>query len=140
MTKYMIKLSIILLLVPTCQAQYGVAENGYYPPTYNGQTFTGVVVSTNDETREVTLNYTNPQDGQTQTFVGVIQKGYSVRMKDGSLREVKPSTMKAGATFRVYYSEANKKINGVKTTVKTIFLIAGYPDDTVHYLHFKAFR
>ena len=90
--------------------------------------------------RELTLSYTNPKDGKTQTFVGVLAEGYSIDLKkDGNLHELKPSELKLGGFFKVYYLPSTRKIEGKKKTVNTIFLISRYPDARPHYYHFKAF-
>lgn len=61
----------ILLLMSTCllgMAQKGTAPNGYYPPGYSGDTFTGKVVET--EQHKITLEYTTKS--KTERFTGVI--------------------------------------------------------------------
>jgi hypothetical protein len=120
--------------------QYATAEDGYYPSGYHGRAFTGAVTSTNDETREVTLSYTNPKDGKTQTLVGMLEEGYSVKLKDGSLHELKPSEIKPGARIKVYYMTTTKKVSGEKTTVNTIFLIGGTPNVRARLSYFMAFH
>jgi hypothetical protein len=132
MAKYSIAVVVLFSTVTLCGAQYGSAENGYYPPNYTGETFTGAVTSTNNETREITLCYANPKDGKTQTFTGILEEGYSVKLKDGSLHELKPSEITIGAQFKVYYLSTRKKVDGKKTMVHTIFLIRGAPNARTH--------
>jgi hypothetical protein len=139
MWKYTIAVVILLSAATVYRAQYGTAENGYYPMSYNGATFAGAVTSTNDETREVTLSYTNPKNGKTQTFIGVLEEGYSVKLKDGSLHELKPSEIRPGAQIKVYYIATAKTVGGKKTTVNTIFLIGRTPNVRAQHVYFKAF-
>ncbi len=140
MAKYSIAVVVLFSTVTLCRAQYGTAENGYYPPTYTGETFTGAVASANNETREITLSYANPKDGKTQTFTGVLEDGYSLRLKDGNLHELKPSEIKLGTQFKVYYLSTTKKVGGKKTTIHAIFLIRGAPNAQAHYTYFTAFQ
>ncbi|HMD86799.1 MAG TPA: hypothetical protein VKO18_19085 [Terriglobia bacterium] len=141
MWKYTIAVVLFFFSAVTVyRAQYGSAGEGYYPHNYYGQTFNGAVTSTNDATREVSLSFTNPKDGKTQTFVGVLTEGYSVELKeDGSLHELKPSQLRLGGYFKVYYMPTTRKVGGKKTTINIIFLIGGIPDARAHYLYFKSF-
>ncbi len=51
--------------------QHGSAPDGYYPPGYSGDTWTGEVVSTDDTTREITLTYT--VDGNKVKYYEIFQ-------------------------------------------------------------------
>lgn len=140
MCRYTIAVVILSSAATIYPAQYGTGENGYYPQGYHGTTFTGAITSTNDETREVTLSLTNPKNGKTQTFIGVLEEGYSIKLNDGSLYELKPSELKPGAQIKAYYQPTTKKVGGEKTTINTIFLIGGTADARAHFLYFKALR
>src|SRR5580693_5093046 len=59
-------LILLLTLASSALAQHGTAENGYYPPGYNGDTWTGAILSANEQTSEITLSYT--KGGKSQTF------------------------------------------------------------------------
>ena len=122
-------LYICLLLGLSCTAafaQHGTAENGYYPYTYHGETWTGVVTDRNDDTREVTLAYNH--GSKTETFVGVLQEGYLVKPKDGAVVELKPSNIQPGATLTVYYQRDKVKVHGQKVNANVILLIKGFPN------------
>jgi len=140
MCKYTIGVVILFSAATVYPAQHGTAENGYYPQGYNGDTFTGTVMSTNNETREVTLSFANPKTGKTQTLTGVLAEGYSIQVKNGSLHELQPSEIKLGAQLKVYYLDATRKVDGKKTTIHTIFLIGGAPNARTHYSYFMAFQ
>ena len=120
--------ALFLLSAAGLAAQYGSAENGYYPSSFHGTVFTGTVTSANDETREVILSYTNPKNGKSQTFVGVLEEGYTVENKDGSHHVLKPSEIRSGAPIKVYFTVMTKKVAGKKTTVNTIFQIRWTPN------------
>jgi hypothetical protein len=133
--------AILLMIWPDeLFTQHRTAENGYYPANYNGDTFTGVVNSTNDATREVTLTYKDPNKGKTETLVCTLDDGYTFKFMDGTTRELKPSDFKWGAVFKVYYTVRVKKVDGKKTRVNTIFTIAGYPNEREERVYFKPFN
>jgi hypothetical protein len=85
--------------------------------TLIGDTWTGVVESTNEATREITI--VNP-DKKTETFVGVLKEGYQVKMKDGSSRELKISDLKPGLRVRFLYKSTTVKVDGREAKVKLI--------------------
>lgn len=111
----------LLSVSAACMAQKGTAEPGYYPMSYAGETWTGEVTAVNEDIRELTLSYTS--NNKTQTFVGVLAKGYTVKMKDGRDHEIKVSEL-MGMTIRAYYMTKSKKDpNGVKVKTNEVFRI-----------------
>jgi len=74
-----------MFLAGAAWAQHGTAENGMFPPGYQGDTFTGVVTATDDTSREITLTYGNPKNHNAETLVAVLEDGYTARWKDGSM-------------------------------------------------------
>jgi hypothetical protein len=87
--------------------QHGTAENGYYPPGYQGDTWTGVVVSASEQTDEITLSYT--KGGKSQTFIGAPEAGYLVHEHTGATRPLKMSDIPVGKIIKVWYMEETKK-------------------------------
>jgi hypothetical protein len=130
--------AIFLLSLSCSAAQHGTAESGYYPLAYHGDVFTGVVTSANDDRREITLSYTDSGSGKKESFVGVLQEAYAVKLKDGTLHELKPSELKTGALIKVYYT-VKPKAGSKKSDVNTVFLVSGSPNARVRYFYFKAF-
>jgi hypothetical protein len=128
--------AFFVLASPTF-AQHGTAENGYYPAAYYGDTWTGVVVSANEQTGEITLSYTN--GGKTQTFVGVPEIGYLVHEHNGSTRPLKMSDIPVGRTVKVWYVSENKKVDDHKVKVNAIFLIDVLANAKKTQTYFKAF-
>ena len=139
MWKNVIAVLILISTTSAYRAQYGSAEGGYYPHNYHGTIFTGTVTSTNDDTREVTLSYTNPKNGKVQTFVGVLEEGYLVKHKGGSPYELKPSEIKHGMLIKVYFVPMTRKVGGKKTTINTILLMSGIPNLRAEDVSFQAF-
>lgn len=119
-------------------AQHGTADNGYYPPAYAGDTWTGVVVSANEQNREITLSYT--KNGKSQTFIGVPEDGYLVHERNGPTRPLKMSDVPIGRTIKVWYMSETKKVDGHKVKVNTIFLIDAIANAKVSRMDFKAFH
>jgi hypothetical protein len=127
----------ILLLVSAVSAQHGSATNGYYPDTYAGDTWTGVVTSINDSTGEFTLTYT--KGNKTETFVGIPENGYVVAPKNKPERPLKPSDIHVGTTVTVEYIPETKKIDGKKVTANTVININSIPNNIRRPMRFKAF-
>lgn len=119
-------------------AQHGTADNGYYPPAYAGDTWTGVVVFANEQNREITLSYT--KNGKSQTFIGVPEDGYLVHERNGATRPLKMSDVLIGRTIKVWYMSETKKVDGHKVKVNTIFLIDAIANAKVSRMDFKAFH
>lgn len=101
--------------------QHGSAPQGYYPLGYAGDIWTGEVVSTDDATREITLTYTDGK--KSETFTGILKENYQVKMKDGSMKELKPSGIPKGARITVYYEARTKKVDGKKEKYFEIFQV-----------------
>jgi hypothetical protein len=131
-------LILLLTLASSALAQHGTAENGYYPPGYNGDTWTGAILSANEQTSEITLSYT--KGGKSQTFVGVPEEGYMVHEHNGQTRPLKMSDIPVGRTVKVWYTPATKKVDGKKVTVNIIFLIDAVANAKAGRSDFKAFR
>ncbi|MGH9432760.1 MAG: hypothetical protein ACRD3T_14550 [Terriglobia bacterium] len=114
---------LLLTVNAVAQPQYGTAENGYWPMGYHGDTFTGVVTAADDASRSITLTYTNPKNGKTETLTASFKKGYMARWSDGSNHQVKPSDFKIGSHLKIYYTTQEHKVNGkrVKTTSILLF-------------------
>jgi hypothetical protein len=113
-----------VFLMTSCTAalgQHGSAPDGYYPQGYSGDTWTGAVVSADDTTREITLTYTNGK--KSETFIGVLKDNFEVKMKDGSMKELKPSGIPKGARILVFYQAKTKKVDGNKVKYYEIFQI-----------------
>jgi hypothetical protein len=109
----------VFLVAGTLRAQHGTAPNGYFPMGYNGDTWTGQVSAVNDDNHEITLVYNGSK--KVETFVGVLQQRYKVKLKDGSPAELKVSMLPIGTRLRVYYTAKDRKVNGHKEKFNEIF-------------------
>lgn len=111
-----------LMTASSAYTQHGTASGGYYPPGYAGDTWTGVVTTTDDTKRSVTLTYSSKK--KTETFTGVLQVGCcKVQMSDGSVQELKPSELSPGRRIMVYYIPRTTKTEGKKSTVNEVFRV-----------------
>jgi hypothetical protein len=119
---------LLFLAVGGLKAQHSSAPNGYFPMGYAGDTWTGEVSAADDASREITLVYKSSKN--TETSVGVLQQGYKVKLKDGSLSELKVSTIPIGTRLRVYYMAKNRKVNGQKEKLYDIFRTEFPPPET----------
>ena len=136
MWRFLTAVVLMLAACPVFLAQHGAAPNGYYPYSYHGDTWNGTVTSVNDKTREVTLTFT--QGGKSETFVGVLEKDYMAKPKDGAARVLNPSDLPQG-TIQVFYYVESKKVEGKRVQVNTIFLIKGIPNLASHQTLYMAF-
>jgi len=127
----------LFVFVSAAFGQHGTAENGYYPSGYQGDTWTGVVVSASEQTREITLSYT--KRGKSQTFIGIPEAGYLVHEHSGATRPLKMSDIPVGKIIKVWYMEETKKVGGSKVKVNTIFLIDTVANAKAGQTYFKAF-
>lgn len=83
-----------------------------------GDVFTGQVVTTNEASREITLQYAGKD--KTETFVGALKEDYQIKMEDGTAHELKVSELKPGTRVRVYYKRTSKEVSGQKRTTNVI--------------------
>ncbi|HYK19487.1 MAG TPA: hypothetical protein VEV42_02055 [Pyrinomonadaceae bacterium] len=126
MKSVFVALALMVLSTGITVAQKGTAEPDYYPSGYSGDTWTGLVTSVSDDTREFTLTYKKGE--KEQTFTGVLPKGYTVKMKDGSDHEVKLDEL-MGMRLKVYYMTKTKKVNGEKVKTNEVFQIKFLPPE-----------
>ncbi len=125
MKKLIFVFSFLLLFSQAFFAQKGTAEPDYYPSGYSGDIWMGVVTAVDEATREFTLTY--KKGDKEQTFVGILQKGYSVKNPDGTEYEIKMSDL-MGLKLRAYYQSKTKKVDAVKVKTNEVFQIKTMKD------------
>jgi len=118
----------LLFLTATAQAQHGSAGSGYFPQGYSGDTWTGTVTGTNDDTREITLTYTKGE--KTEIFTGLLKTGLKATRRDGTPTEWKPSDIPVGTRIVVYYMAQTKKVDGKKVKYYEIFEFTSAPKES----------
>jgi hypothetical protein len=120
MRKLVLLVGVAVFCTGVSLAQKGTAEPDYYPQNYAGETWTGLVTSVNEDTREFTLTY--KKKDKEESFVGVLPTGYTHKMADGSNREIKlPDLM--GMQLKAYYMSKTKKVNDQKIKYNEVFKI-----------------
>ena len=82
-----------------------------------GDAWMGVVESTNEATREIKIVNENKK---TESFTGVLEQGYQVKLKSGASRELLISELKPGLRLRVFYKSKTIDIAGQRTKVNLI--------------------
>ena len=105
---------LLVLLLFSCESvafgQYGIAPNGYYPPNYDGNIFTGRVTAVDEVSEEITISFENGKS--TETFVAHLQQACAVPSKDG-----KPMTaldVPIGTDVTAYFQTVRKEGNSSK--------------------------
>jgi hypothetical protein len=132
----LLTLSALIAFQASASGQEGIAPNGWYPEGFKGHTFTGVLQSVDESRHHIRL--TNKVSVyKTQVFVGVLLKGYTTRLPDGSTRPLKVSDLPIGENLTVYYMGEAKGRGWRK--VHTVFLIEGYPNLNVGATSFMSF-
>ena len=91
-------------------AQRGSAPNGYYPPGYSHDTFTGIVSATEDATQSITLEYSKGK--KSEFFTGRLDKPCGIPTKDG--KSMKASDVPTGTDLTAYYNHKTTKIGDQK--------------------------
>jgi len=120
MRKLLLVLGTLIISASMSLGQKGTAEPDYYPMNYTGDTWTGVVTAVNEDTRELTLTY--KKKDKEESFVGVLPKGYTHKMADGTEREIKLADL-MGMQLRVYYMSKTKKVKDQKIKYNDVFKI-----------------
>jgi len=86
--------------------------------TVLGDTWTGVVVATDDPIREITIQY--EEKGKPETFKAVLAEGYQVKMKDGSSHDLTVSEIPIGTRVRAFFKTTEQTRGGIKVKINRI--------------------
>lgn len=89
--------------------------------TVIGDAWTGEVVTTDDNTREIVIKFDDK--GKSETFVGVLNEGYKVQLKDGGSHELKVSEIPIGERIRVFSKTKERIVGGQKVKINLIWRI-----------------
>ena len=92
--------------------------SGQKRSTVLGDAFTGEVVATDANTREITIKY--EEQGKAETFTGTLVEGYQVKLKDGGSRELNVSEISSGTRIRVFYKTKEQDMGGKKVKINKI--------------------
>jgi hypothetical protein len=95
--------------------------------TMFGDMWSGEVIATNDDTREITIKY--DVEGRMETFTGILVKDYDVKMKDGSTHRLKVSEIPIGTRIRVLTKPKEQAVGGRKVKVNSISYIEFLKED-----------
>ena len=97
----------LLFCLYACPAhpQKGIAPDGYYPPSYNGSTFTGAVEST--DAGQLTLLYGS--DRKQERFVGRLEAPCVWTDKGGTDHTVEVAAIPMGVVLTAFYNSVTTK-------------------------------
>ncbi len=110
-----------LLLSPIIGfAQYGTAPSGYYPISYGGSTFKGVVIE--NQGNQILLTFTN--NATTQTFTATFETGCSVPTNSPSGPPMLPANIPKGTSMTAFFNTRTKKVEGKKIKENVVIAIA----------------
>ena len=148
--RYTLIVLFSFLCAPPSHSQKGTAPNGYYPPGYNGFTFSGVVEST--DAGQLILVYTS--DRKHEQFVGRLEAPCIWTDKAGTTHTIEVSSIPAGDVLTAFYNPVTIKSGNQKIRENLILAISyaehsgrKIPEDKrvivgcsqQHQLQFKAF-
>ena len=111
MRKSPLAVGAFLLLATCLQGQHRTLDGC--------DTWTGSVISVDDQTRQITLEAITGSD--TQTFTGVLKKGLRVKRRDGSETELKMSEISVGSFKDAFYTQKTRKVAGKKEKFYEIY-------------------
>jgi hypothetical protein len=117
---YMIVALLSLLFALPSQPQKGAAPNGYYPPGYNGSTFTGVAESS--EGGQLALLYT--KGNRQERFVGRLDAPCVWTDKAGTTHTIEVSSIPAGDELTAFYNPIMTKSGAQKIKENVIIAIS----------------
>jgi hypothetical protein len=101
-------------------AQYGRAPNSYYPYSYSGSIFKGVVTENKDD--QIVLNFT--KGSKTQTFTGPFETGCHVPTTPPGGPPVRPADIPKGTAMTAFFNARTKKVDGKKVTENVVIAIS----------------
>jgi len=103
-------------------AQKGTAPNGYYPASYAGATFTGLLQTYSGDGQQITLLYA--KGSKAEIFVGKLAATCNWKTKEGIAKTFDPSKTPSGTVLTAFYTSVTKKTEGRKTAENSIIAIS----------------
>jgi hypothetical protein len=113
-------LATICFLSVSASAQYGTAPNNYYPDSYNGSIFQGVVTEARDD--QIILTFT--KGSSTETFTGLFETGCSVPTAKQGGPLMMPTNIPKGTAMTAFFNARTKRVDGKKIKENVIIGIA----------------
>lgn len=118
--RYSLILLLSFLCAPPSCPQKGTAPNGYYPPGYNGSTFTGSVEST--DAGQLTLLYASGR--KQERFVGRLEASCVWTDKGGTVHTVEVAAVPKGIVLTAFYNSVTTKSGDQKIRENLILAIS----------------
>ena len=122
-TRITLVLLLVVAVVAPLEAQYGTAPNGFYPETYNGSMFEGVLESVDPAKQEFTLLYRKKD--KEQRFLGRLEDGCSVPNAKDKTRKMKVEDFPKQSTIvALFKPKTEKQTDGSKVKFSSVFAIS----------------
>ncbi|MGA9305471.1 MAG: hypothetical protein WBW31_08715 [Candidatus Sulfotelmatobacter sp.] len=119
MRKRTLLLALLFYPIIGC-AQYGTAPNNYYPYSYGGSIFRGVVADNKDD--EIVLTFT--KGSNTQTFTAPFETGCSVPTTPPGGPPIMPADIPKGTAMTAFFNATTKKVDGKKMNENVVIAIS----------------
>ncbi len=101
-------------------AQYGTAPSNYYPNSYGGSVFKGVVTENIDN--QIVLTFT--KGDSTQTFTAPFETGCSVPTTPPGGPPVMPADIPKGTAMTAFFNTNTRKVDGKKIKENVVIAVA----------------
>lgn len=110
------------LIALPLRAQHGTAPNGYYPKSYSGDIFTGLLEASKDDPQRFTLVYT--KGTKSERFAGKLESACIWKSKDGPSHTFNPFEAPPGTVLTAFYRPVSRKSGGQKSTENMVIAIS----------------
>ncbi|HKO61400.1 MAG TPA: hypothetical protein VJV03_09590 [Pyrinomonadaceae bacterium] len=84
----------------------------------SGDRWTGEVVSTNESTREIVIQF--HAKGGSERFSGILAEGYKARMNNGTYRELRMSDIPIGMKVELFVATTSEVVGGQRVSFNRI--------------------
>jgi hypothetical protein len=119
----MIGIVVVLALTAVCGAQHASAPNGYYPETYGGSTYQGVLESVDADKQEFTLLFRKKD--KEERFTGILEDGCAVPNAADKSRKMKVEDLpKQSRLVAFYMPRTIKQKDGTKLKINSVFAVS----------------
>jgi hypothetical protein len=114
---------VVLVLAVACGAQHASAPNGYYPETYGGSTYQGMLESVDPAKQEFTLLFRKKD--KEERFTGILEDGCAVPNAAHKSRKMKVEDLPKQSTLVAFFMPRTIKQNdGTKSKVNSVFAVS----------------
>lgn len=117
---FIVLVALVVWLGLFASAQYGTAPPAPYPIGYSGETFTGTVVETGDDT----ITLTNAHRNKTEKFMGHTVATCHMPVTKTTTAPLPMSQVQVGMVITVFFRQKTLKVEGRKEHTNEIIAIS----------------